>query len=271
MNLNLKNDVIFKAFFSRKGNEKFLKEFLEVLLKIEIKKIIVKHEVNLEKLFKEEKGGRLDLLAELNDGISVDIEMQVIEQKGFLERTAIYASKMISREVGNGLDYRNVKKTVLINLLDFEIFHTQEYLSETVIVLDKHREYEVMKNPKWYFLELPKFRKIKPDMNNKLEQWLLFIDDYDRGMIEMAEEKNKTLKEARNVMNYLTGDEEVRRIAELREKWAIDRAFDIKSAKAEGENKKALEIAKRMLKKNKSLKEIVEITGLTKEEVEKLK
>ena len=34
--LNLKNDVIFKTFFSRKGNEKFLIDFLNALLKIEI-------------------------------------------------------------------------------------------------------------------------------------------------------------------------------------------------------------------------------------------
>jgi len=32
-------------------------------------------------------------------------------------------------------------------------------------------------------------------------------------------------------MNYLTGDEEIRRLAELREKWAIDRYFDIKMQK----------------------------------------
>jgi len=35
----------------------------------------------------------------------------------------------------------------------------------------------------------------------------------------MAEEKNKTLEKARIEMNYLTGDEEVKRLAELREKW----------------------------------------------------
>ena len=75
MGLNLKNDVVFKAFFSRKGNENYLREFLEALLKIEIKTIKIQGEVSLEKLFKEEKGGRLDLLAELNDGISVDIEI----------------------------------------------------------------------------------------------------------------------------------------------------------------------------------------------------
>ena len=37
---NLKNDVIFKTFFSRKGNEEFLIDFLNALLKIEIKKNI---------------------------------------------------------------------------------------------------------------------------------------------------------------------------------------------------------------------------------------
>ena len=37
--LNLKNDIIFKAFFSRKGNEKYLIDFLNSILKIEITKI----------------------------------------------------------------------------------------------------------------------------------------------------------------------------------------------------------------------------------------
>lgn len=46
--LNLKNDIVFKAFFSRKGNEEFLIDFLEALLKINIKKIQVREEVNLE-------------------------------------------------------------------------------------------------------------------------------------------------------------------------------------------------------------------------------
>lgn len=218
MQLNLKNDVIFKAFFSRQGNEKYLMEFLEALLKIKIKKIMVNDEVNLEKLFQEEKGGRLDLLAELNNGIIVDIEMQVEKQTDFLEKT--------------------------------------------VNVLEKHRDYEVIKNPEWYFIELPKFRKINPDMNDTLNQWLLFIDDYDRGKIKMAENKNKTLKEARETMTYLTGDEEVRRLAELREKWAMERYFDLKNAREE--------IAREMLKNGIDVKVIAKCTGLKEEEIRKI-
>ena len=56
-------------------------------------------------------------------------------------------------------------------------------------------------------------------MNEKINQWLAFIDDYDREMVKVAEEKNEKLKKARIEMNYLTGEAETRRLAELREKY----------------------------------------------------
>lgn len=39
MGLNLKDDIIFKAFFTKKGNEKYLKSFLESVLQEKIDKI----------------------------------------------------------------------------------------------------------------------------------------------------------------------------------------------------------------------------------------
>ena len=65
-------------------------------------------------------------------------------------------------------------------------------------------------------------RKVHPDMEDKLNQWIAFIDNYDRGLVKMAEKKNKTIEKAREEMTYLTGDEAVRRLAELREKWEHD-------------------------------------------------
>ena len=56
-------------------------------------------------------------------------------------------------------------------------------------------------------------------MGDKVNQWLALIDSEDRGLLKMAEEKNKTIKEAKKEVEYLTGDEEVKRLAELREKW----------------------------------------------------
>ena len=279
---NLKNDIIFKAFFSRKGNEIFLIDFLEALLNIKIESIKIKEEDNIEQLSVDEKGGRLDLQAKLNDGIIVNIELQMKNNYDIEERTTIYSSKISSREAGRGTDYKNIDKIIMINILGYNLLEFEEYISETVIVLDKHRDYEMLKGIKWYFIELPKFRKKNPDLNNKMDQWICFIDDSNKGAIKMAENKNKVLQKARKELDYLTGDEAVRRLAELRDKWEMDDFFIKKRAEEEGKRagekigekigkkKKQIEIAKKLLEKGMEIKEIIEITGLTESEIKNL-
>lgn len=264
---NLKNDIIFKAFFGRKGNEEFLIDFLSALLKVEIKKIEVRTEVDLGKLKEFEKGGRIDIEAELNGGIIIDIEMQVDNKNDMEKRTTYYASKILSKETEKGTEYKDIKQVIMINILNYELLGFDEYISETVTVLDKHREYEVIKGLKWYFIELPKFRKTHPDMNEKINQWLVLIDDYDKGLIKMAEEKNEEIKKARKEVEYLTGDEETRRLAELREKWEMDYNSGMGHAKEEGRKEEKIEIAKKMLKEKMSVEQISKITGLTKVEI----
>ena len=250
--LNLKNDVIFQAFFSRKGNEQYLIDFLNALLKMDIKDIEIREEVNLEKLSKEEKGGRLDLQAKLGDGTIVSIEMQMRDEGNFKQRTTMYAGKVESRETKKGIKYEDISQIIMINILGFNMLDVEDYISETAIVLDKHRDYEVLTGIKWYFIELPKFRKAKPDMNEKINQWLAFIDDDNKEMIDMAENKNKTLKDARKEMNYLTGDAEVRRLAELREKWEMDRinaiSYATKVGKEERRKKQKYRNSKKTIK-----------------------
>ena len=88
------------------------------------------------------------------------------------------------------------------------------------------------------FYRIAKIQVAKPDMNEKVNQWLAFIDDNNKELVDMAEDKNETLKKARIEMNYLTGDAEVRRLAELREKWEMDRinaiSYATKVGKEEG-------------------------------------
>ena len=270
---NLKNDVIFQTFFARKGNEEFLIDFLNGLLKKDIKSIEIREEVNLERLSREEKGGRLDLQAKLEDGTIISIEMQLRNEYNIEERTTLYSGKVMSRETERGTDYDDIKQ--VINILGYNFLDVEDYISETAIVLQKHREYEVLTGIKWYFIELPKFRKQNPDMNEKINQWLAFIDDYDREMVKVAEEKNEKLKKARIEMNYLTGEAETRRLAELREKWEMDRVSAINHAtrkgKSEGKEEEKIEIAKEMLKEKMPIEMIIKFTKLTKEEIEKIK
>ena len=283
---NLKNDIIFKAFFSRKGNEIFLIDFLEALLNIKIKEIKIKEEVNIEQLAAEEKGGRLDLQAKLNDGVIVNIELQMRNYFNIEERTTLYSSKVISRETERGSSYNNINKVIMINILGYNLLEFNEYISDTVIVLNKHRDYEMLKGIKWYFIELPKFRKQNPDLNKKINQWLVFLDDSDQEAVKMAERKNNTLKKARKEIDYLTGDDAVRRLADLREKWEMDYVTGIECAekrgiakglekginkgKNEGKKQKQIEIAQNLLKMGMKISEISEATGLTIEEIEQI-
>ena len=186
------------------------------------------------------------------------------------ERTTLYSTKISSREARRGTDYKNIDKIIMINILGYNLLEFEEYISETVIVLDKHRDYEMLKGIKWYFIELPKFRKKNPDLNNKVDQWVCFIDDSNKGAVKMAENNNEVLKKARKELDYLTGDEAVRRLVELRDKWDMDDFFIKKRAKEEGEKAGKKEIALKLLEKGMEIKEIIEITGLTENEIKKL-
>lgn len=227
-------------------------------------------EVSLEQLTQDEKGGRIDIQAELDSGIVIDIEMQMQDEKNIEERKKYYAAKILSKETKRGTEYNQIKQVIMINILNYNLLGFDEYISETVTVLDKHRNFELIKGVKWYFIELPKFRKSNPDMNDKINQWLVFIDDYDKELVQMAEKKNKTLKEAGIEIYTLTGDEEVQRLAELRDKWEMDRISEISYAKRvgneEGRKIRDIEILKKLIEMGKDHKEIMEIMDIPKEE-----
>ena len=108
----------------------------------------------------------------------------------------------------------------------------------------------------------------------KINQLLAFIDYYYSDMVNVEEENNYKLKKSRIEMIYLTGEEETIRIAELREKWEMDRVSAINHATRkgieEGEKKNSIEIAKEMLKEKMPIEMIIKFTKLTKEEVNQI-
>ncbi len=136
MKSNLKNDVIFKTFFSRKGNEVCLIDFLEALLEVKIETIKIEQEVNLGRFSPEEKTGSLDIQAILNDGVVVDIEMQVDDRHNIVARSVFYGAKPITRLTPKGEEYENIKKIIMINILNDELFLFENYITKTVTVMD---------------------------------------------------------------------------------------------------------------------------------------
>ena len=85
-------------------------------------------------------------------------------------------------------------------------------------------------------------------------------------------ENNKYFQQARKELEYLSGDEAFQRIVEARARFLEDQEVQTRAARAEGlsEGKKemTLKIAKKMKAKNMPIEEIMELTGLSKEEIE---
>ena len=196
------------------------------------------------------------------------------KDKKISKRNEIYKSKIISRESRAGEEYKKTKKVISVLILNFNLFGFEEYMQKALTVLERHREYVIEGMPITYYIQLPKCREINSDMNNKLEQWLVFMDGEDWGKIKMAEKNNRILKEAEKELEYLTGDAETRRLAEIREEAEFDWNWSMAHAKdagiEQGTKQTKIETAKKLLKMGLSIEQISEATELSKEEINKL-
>ncbi len=282
------SDIIFKNLFSAKRNEDLLVDFLESILQIKIEKIETQKEVEPEIHNIEEKQGRLDIKATVNDELIVDVEMQNTNYKDTEKRAVFYAGCLIRDCIKPKEDYQNIKDIAVIWILDYELeTENKEYFTRTKTVEDKYCKYEIIRGVKYYFIELPKFRRMVTNkLKTNLENWLAFIDYKRKDLMEMAMNQNEKIRRANEEYEYLTGDEAVKRREELRNKALRDEAAARRCGREEGEEagivigralgkkdgeiKAKMETAKNMLKDKIDKKSVIKYTGLSLKEVEKL-
>ena len=237
-NLKPTNDFVFKKLFGEEKNVDILKDLIQSILpELKIAKVVVNKDVSLERKLITDKLGILDVMATLNDNTCVDIEMQVKKYPSMPERALFYSGKLISAGLGKGEEYKSLKQVIIISILDYEMFPFEEYLGETVTVLKNHREHEIINGQKFYFIELPKFRKAKIDEKKKTNQWLLFIDGKNKEGMEKAMSENEAIKKAKEELEVLLGDNKMQRMAFLREKALRDQISFEKAARDEGMEK----------------------------------
>ena len=268
--LKMKDDVVFKAFFSKKENNRYLKEFLESILgeNLKIKRVI--HDSQLEQLALEDKFGILDLEVELADGKIINIELQRRDYKNIEKRTTFYAAKKVVEQLSPGDKFDEIKKVIIIAILDYSFIELPEYFIKTKRVIEGYSEYELNNEVEYYYIELDKFREARPDMKKPLNRWLAFIDMEKEELLEMAKKESKVIRDAITGYEVLTGEANLKRLEEVRFLDSLERGDAMAFERKEGKKEKAKEIAKKMLMKKMPIEDIIELTGLTKEEIEKL-
>ncbi|MFR6021951.1 MAG: Rpn family recombination-promoting nuclease/putative transposase [Clostridia bacterium] len=214
--LPLTDDYIFKRVFAYKGNESVLKDFLEALLKIEIKGIKITNP-EIIPYEKGEKRGLLDIKAEINDGTMLDVEMQMKNERNTDERATEYMGKMISEQLQVGEDYQNLKKSIVIFITNYNFLKRNSYHSVGRMKFDKTLEDEYVnmgyekedevasKYIEVHYIELPKFKKKELSKFTKLDQWMCIFTQNKEGIM-LAEKENKEIKRAINTLDFLSKD-----------------------------------------------------------------
>ena len=276
----------FQRLFN-KDNQKITKAFAEAMLDEKIHHMTINEYKELLSDTLDKKTGILDLQIDVNNTEKVDVEVQLVERSNLPERLLFYFSKLYLKGIGKGEDYRIAKRVVLIAIIDYNLkIEIEDKKMETIWqIVEKNHPKTILTNKfEIHILELEKVKEeYKKNKENKKAQWLLFLDDPETKEVKEIMEKNEDVKEAVIEVRKLSQDEQLQREAELREKAIMDEKAiyqaGLDNGKEEGEKlgrKKGRvetmkEVAKKLLKQNMNIENVAEITGLTIEEIEKLR
>lgn len=232
--ISAKLDIIFKKIFSQEENEDMLHDFISSLLDIpynDIQKITVCNPEILPETA-DGKFSRMDLRL-LVDNKVVNVEMQVSSKPDFNDRVLYYWSKIYSGELKSGEDYGELKQTISINIVNFNISNKNDYHSHYML-MEKDTGEIFSDKLSIHFFELKKINK-QINKNDRKELWLQLINAESEEELAMLENTNvPVIQKAVMVIHRMSADEKMKEIARMREKALHDEASALKGARAEG-------------------------------------
>ena len=250
--LNLKLDIVFQELFGNPKNSKITGHLLSLILGREVYNVDLDANKRLYGNSEKSKMGRLDVRVKFNDGEDCNIELQVAEYEHMDQRMLEYWAVMYQSKILRGQDYKVLKPSISILITDYHLKQTEDISYYHTI---------------WNLRE-------KTHLHTKL------TDDIEMHILEISKLTNADIQ--KEELAYLSGDENFKFLVEDRTRFLMDQAAreqkSFSDGKAEGkaeglsegEKKKQLEIAKKMKYKNIPIDEIIELTELSKEEIEKL-
>ncbi|GFQ84672.1 transposase [Trichonephila clavata] len=304
--LDPKNDISFKRIFGTEKNKDILIHFLNDILgfagKSTIKDIEFLSTIQDPEIASK-KQSIVDVLCRDENGLQVIVEMQVAKTKGFEKRAQYYAAKAYSRQADKGDQYQDLKEIIFIAIADCVLFPDKsEYKSKHTIRDEDTNEHD-LKDFYFIFIELPKFPKTKEDqLESIVEKWVYFFKYADETSEEELEKiigSDLIIKKAYEELNrfnwsekeFIAYEQEIKRILDEQAVLAqkLDdatqkgilighekgRAEGIKigaeKGREEGEKQAKIAVAKNSLKAGVSIDVISEITGLSFDELQKLR
>lgn len=287
--LSPKLDVIFQALFGEVGSERITKKFLEAILDKKLEEVDLSRNIVLRRENLEDKMGVLDVFVKINQEEYCNVEMQMIEKDKLIERILYYWSRIYGRNLKSSQDYIELKKTIGVLIVNFEIKKLKElgYHSKWKIIEEEKRKLILTEDLEIHIIEIPKIYNIKEkEQEEELVKWINFIENPESKKVEEYMKENKELKEAKEKLEVMSEDEKMQILAELRlkairdekavERFGYNQGMEngiekgIKQGKKAGKIEGIKEMAKKMKEEGIDIETIQKITNLTEEEINSL-
>ena len=272
--LSPKLDIVFHMLFGEQKHERITKKLIEDVIGEKVETIELEQTPYLWGEQINDKVGIIDIRAKINNKNPIDIEMQIVDNHDIEKRLLFYWSKLYLKQIERGEDYEKLNRSISIIFLDYKIEKLKELPTHTKwqIKESENGRKILTEDLEIHIIELPKIKeKIE---EGSLKKWILFLENPEGEETKKMAEKEKEIKEAIKTLQEISSDEEKERMAELRQKYIMDKKSELRTAEEKGikkgiEKGKA-EIVKRMKQRNMTINDITEITGLSKEEIENI-
>ena len=278
---SLKYDTMFKAVFGQKPTER-LKVLLEDIIKEKINdyKDITILNNELVGINGEAKAVRLDLRVKLADGRQINIEMQNASRSDLKQRDMFYHSKMLIDQVNSGDSYKKLTGSICIWFLDYTLEENENLIDVAQFMFCKTQKvyHDYIKS---YIIQLPRYND-----SYGLEgigKWMKLFNLNDTIEVDKLKEYDAVMKETIETIEGLSASDKLRYKLEAEEDAKRIYKTEIYDAKQEGEaigiekgealgiEKGAKDIARKMKNSGLDTTFIIEMTGLSKEEINNIK
>ena len=277
--ISLLTDFGFKRIFGTDPNKELLINFLNSLFDGEevIKDVKYLNSENVGDVYAERKA-IFDVYCENEQGEKFIVEMQNAYQTFFKDRSLFYSTFPIREQAPKGSDWNFcLKKVYVVALLNYkmsdEAFDSSDTI-HTIALMDTKTNKVFNAKLMFKYVEVGRFDKTDEELTSLSDKWMYVLKNMSR-----LDNRPAALRE--KIFSKLFAAASVARFTptELREYEDSLKAYrDIKNSldtakeegREEGREQRNIEIAKKMLAAGMDIDIIINMTDLSKDEIEKL-
>ena len=211
LSVKLTNDYLFRALLQ--ADEETLKALVADLLHLNVSDVTEIEITNPIKLGEtiDDKEFHLDISAILNESINVNLEMQVLHEMNWIERSMLYAFRSFD-SLSHGEDYMDAEGVIQISFTDFTLFEDAPEFYSTFKLINVKNHSQVYSEK--IRISNVNLRRIdlatEEDKLYRIDQWAKLFKAESWEEIKMLTEKTPDFEKTVSSIWQLSEEEKIR-------------------------------------------------------------